>query len=133
MPTAPHLQNLAPNIGLSGGGAQGIRRLFRGKPRMVWTVRRERSNNRWARCGKENEWGTYAAFAHAHRLAAPLVANCALELEEPRMRQISEPPIGRMNHSHLQKHQRENIKNIEKCKNMSRKQFVFHLDSIGGV
>jgi hypothetical protein len=63
--------------------------------------------------------GTYAAFAHAHRLAAPLVVNCALQLEEPRMRQISEPPIGRMIHSHLNKqHQKKNqIKKSKKCEN----------------
>ena len=45
--------------------------------------------------------GTYAAFTNAHRLGAPLVANGALEFKEPRVRQISEPPIGRVVHSHL--------------------------------
>jgi hypothetical protein len=74
-------KRLAPNFGPLGDEAQGNRRPFRGKARMVWTVRRERKNKGWAGRGRENEWGTYAAFAHAHRLAAPLVANCALELE----------------------------------------------------
>ena len=44
---------------------------------------------------------TYAAFANAHRFGAPLVANGALEFKEPRVRQISEPPIGGVVHSHL--------------------------------
>ena len=39
---------------------------------------------------------TYAAFAHAHRLNAPFVVNRTFELQEPRMRQISQPPISRM-------------------------------------
>jgi hypothetical protein len=35
---------------------------------------------------REGKMGTYAAFAHTHRLATPLVVNGTLELEEPRMR-----------------------------------------------
>jgi len=53
---------------------------------------------------EEDGWNgnrTYAAFADAHRLGAPLVADGALEFKEPRVRQISEPPIGRVVHSHL--------------------------------
>ncbi len=53
---------------------------------------------------EEDDWNgnrTYAAFADAHRLGAPLVANGALEFKEPRVRQISKPPIGRVVHSHL--------------------------------
>lgn len=53
---------------------------------------------------EENKWDgnrTYAAFADAHRFGAPLVANGALKFKEPRVRQISEPPIGRVVHSHL--------------------------------
>jgi len=58
---------------------------------------------------------TYAAFTDAHRLGAPLVANGALEFKEPRVRQISEPPIGRVVHSHLlRKRQKNRTTRVEK-------------------
>ena len=51
---------------------------------------------------------TYTAFADAHRLGAPLVANGAFEFKEPRVRQISKPPIGRVVHSHLLRKRQKN-------------------------
>ena len=40
--------------------------------------------------------GTYTTFAHPHRLGTPLVRNGTLKLEEPRVRQVTKPPIGRV-------------------------------------
>jgi len=37
-----------------------------------------------------------SALAHAHRLQVPFVVDRTLELEGPRMRQISQPLISRM-------------------------------------
>jgi len=45
---------------------------------------------------REEKDRTYSTFAHPHRLRAPFVADGTLELEEPRMCQISQPPIGRV-------------------------------------
>ena len=53
---------------------------------------------------KDESWRTYAAFAHPHRLCAPFIVNGTFELQEPRMRQISQPPISRMLYCDLSKH-----------------------------
>ena len=59
-----------------------------------WTTKTEKG-------GRVKE-GTYTAFTDAHWLGTPLVVNGALELEEPWVRQIAEPPIGRVIDIHLQ-------------------------------
>ena len=60
---------------------------------------------------KDESWRTYAAFAHAHRLCAPFIVNGTFELQEPRMRQISQPPIGRMFYCDLSKFIQQDLTN----------------------
>ena len=52
--------------------------------------------------GRREKEGTYTTFTHTHWFGAPFIVNGALELEKPWVRQITEPPIGRMIHIHLQ-------------------------------